>query len=254
MSGAAERHRRRLHSWWFLRSFIERYHDSIFAGHLGVSRAVYRLLDRVYWPGLREDLRSYIASCSVCLARKSPCPRRAPMVHVSAMFRAKFPDPVGPPSVFADSPDIPDARTGFDGISVIVVSDLYNNSIPSGESGERQSSSSSVASDNLDGDVGLLMLLLSPPPVGSMTRAYMSSDFSLYSAVNSPTGLPRAESVTPVTPWRLAQEVPFLSKLPRSDVGAFGPGCAFCNTTHKSSDFAQPSGKYGLPLHHPRFL
>ena len=52
-------------------SFIQRYHDSIFAGHLGVSRTVYHLLDSVYWPGLREDVRSYIASCSVCLARKS---------------------------------------------------------------------------------------------------------------------------------------------------------------------------------------
>ena len=44
------------------RSFIQQYHDSIFAGHLGVSRTVYHLLDRVYWPGLREDVRSYIAS------------------------------------------------------------------------------------------------------------------------------------------------------------------------------------------------
>ena len=53
------------------RGFIQRYYNSIFAGHLGVSRTVYRLLDRVYWPGLREDVRSYLASCSVCLARKS---------------------------------------------------------------------------------------------------------------------------------------------------------------------------------------
>ena len=50
---------------------------------LGVSRTVYCLLDRVYWPGLCEDVRSYIASCSVCLACKSPCPRWAPMGHVS---------------------------------------------------------------------------------------------------------------------------------------------------------------------------
>ena len=63
--------------------FIQRYHDSIFAGHLGNSRTVCWLLDRVYWPGLREDVSSYIASCSVCLAGKSPCPRRAPMGHFS---------------------------------------------------------------------------------------------------------------------------------------------------------------------------
>ena len=60
---------------------------SIFTGHLGVSRTVYRLLDRVYWPGLRQEVRSYLASCSVCLARKSPCPRRAPMGHVSVGHR-----------------------------------------------------------------------------------------------------------------------------------------------------------------------
>ena len=41
---------------------IRRYHDSLFAGHLGVSRTVYPLLDRVYWPGLRQDVRSYLAS------------------------------------------------------------------------------------------------------------------------------------------------------------------------------------------------
>ena len=36
------------------REFIWRYHDSLFATHLGVSRTVYRLLDRVYWPGLGQ--------------------------------------------------------------------------------------------------------------------------------------------------------------------------------------------------------
>ena len=64
------------------REFIHRYHVSIFAGHLGVSWTICRLLDWVYWPGLHEDVRSYLASCSVYLARKSPCPRRAPMGHV----------------------------------------------------------------------------------------------------------------------------------------------------------------------------
>ena len=31
---------------------IRRFHDSLFAGHLGVSRTVYRLKNRVYWPGI----------------------------------------------------------------------------------------------------------------------------------------------------------------------------------------------------------
>ena len=65
------------------RSFIQH----IYSLDIWVSRTVYRLLDRVYWPGLREDVRSYLASCSVCLVRKSPCPRRAPMGHVSVAHR-----------------------------------------------------------------------------------------------------------------------------------------------------------------------
>ena len=35
---------------------IQRYHDSVFAGHLGISRTVCWLLDRVYWPGLRDPI------------------------------------------------------------------------------------------------------------------------------------------------------------------------------------------------------
>ena len=64
-----------------------RYHDFLFAGHLGVCRTVYRLLDRVYWTGLRQDVCSYLASCSDCLAVKSPCPQRALMGHVAVGHR-----------------------------------------------------------------------------------------------------------------------------------------------------------------------
>ena len=66
---------------------ICRFHDSLFAGHLGVSRTVYCLQNRVYWPELCHDVRSYLASCPVCLARKSPCPQRAPMGHVNVGHR-----------------------------------------------------------------------------------------------------------------------------------------------------------------------
>ena len=62
---------------------IRQFHDSLFAGHLGISRAVLHLQTCVYWPGLRQDVRTYVASCTVCIARKSPCPRRAPMAHVA---------------------------------------------------------------------------------------------------------------------------------------------------------------------------
>ena len=60
---------------------------TLFAGHLGVSRTTYHLLDRDYWQGLRQDVCSYLASCTICLARKSPCPQRAPMGHVEVGHR-----------------------------------------------------------------------------------------------------------------------------------------------------------------------
>ena len=66
---------------------IRQFHDSLFAGHLGITRTIFRLLDRVYWPGLRRDVKTYIASCTICLTRKSPCPRRAPMGHVEVGHR-----------------------------------------------------------------------------------------------------------------------------------------------------------------------
>ena len=65
------------------RAMIRRFHDALFAGHLGISRTVFRLQTRVYWPGLRNDVRTYVASCTVCIARKSQCPRRAPMGHIA---------------------------------------------------------------------------------------------------------------------------------------------------------------------------
>ena len=69
------------------RAMIRRYHDSLFAGHIGISWTVFHLQTRVYWPGFRNDVRTYIASCTVCTSRKSPCPRRAPMGHVTVGCR-----------------------------------------------------------------------------------------------------------------------------------------------------------------------
>ena len=66
---------------------IKQFNDSLFAGHLGITRTVFRLLDRVYWPGLRRDVQTYIKLCTICIARKSPCPRRAPMGHVEVGHR-----------------------------------------------------------------------------------------------------------------------------------------------------------------------
>ena len=54
--------------------------------------------------------------------------------------------------------------------------------------------------------------------------------------------------------WRLAREGPFLAEWSSSVLRSFGTGCAFRNTTYRASDYAVPSGEFGVPLNHPRFL
>ena len=54
--------------------------------------------------------------------------------------------------------------------------------------------------------------------------------------------------------WRLAREGPFLSERSSSSLCCLGARCAFRNTTYRPSDYASPSGEFGIPLHHPRFL
>ena len=54
--------------------------------------------------------------------------------------------------------------------------------------------------------------------------------------------------------WQLAREGPFLAERSSSSLRCFGAGCAFRNTTYRPSDYASPSGEFGIPLHHPRFL
>ena len=54
--------------------------------------------------------------------------------------------------------------------------------------------------------------------------------------------------------WRLALEVPFLAERSSLSICGLGVGSAFRNTTYHPSDYALPSGEFGIPLHHPRFL
>ena len=54
--------------------------------------------------------------------------------------------------------------------------------------------------------------------------------------------------------WRLAREGPFLAERSSSSLRSSGAGCVFRNTTYRASNYASPSGEFGFPLHHPRFL
>ena len=118
--------------------------------------------------------------------------------YAPIVWPGEIPDPVEPLSLFTDSPEIPgwflsEQPTPVRDLMGFQSSLSLISSVPSRDSVEHPSLSSSMASDDSDGDVGLLISLLSLPSFVSV-----SSDFSFDSAVGSPTGLPRAESVTPV--------------------------------------------------------
>ena len=80
-----------------------------------------------------------------------------------------------PPGAPDDAQDVPSLSLSLSLIDCV----------PPGALGECMCSSSSVASDNSDGDTGLLSALLGPPSFGLAHHTSESSDLSYYSAIDS---------------------------------------------------------------------
>ena len=92
-------------------------------------------------------------------------------------------EPAGTSSLFDSSPTLPGwypPATPDDAQDVLRLSLSLSliDRVPSGASVECLSSSSSVASDDYDGDAGLLSALLGPPSFGSAQHTFESSDLS----------------------------------------------------------------------------
>ena len=102
--------------------------------------------------------------------------------------------------------------------------------VPPGASGECMSSSSSVVSDDSDG-----------------TRDCCQHFWALHHSG-------RRNVLQSHQICLIAVQLTVRPEISSSGVAGFGHGCAFRSTTYRPSDYAQPSGKYGLPLHNPRFL
>ena len=55
-------------------------HDIKASGHLGIRKTLGRIRQRFYWPGLQNDVRTYVSGCETCAKRKGPGRiKRAPM-------------------------------------------------------------------------------------------------------------------------------------------------------------------------------
>ena len=98
---------------------------------------------------------------------------------------------------------------------------------------------SDVSPDGLAGSSSSDMLRPmseSPPEVVSELPDYITS-----CAVRRPPG--------PGPRWRLARKGPFPSERSSPSLHCFGDGCAFRNTTYRPSDYATPTGEFGVPMH-----
>ena len=107
--------------------------------------------------------------------------------------------------------------------------------------------------DALSGEMDVEALTDSPLPdvEGQL------SDLPLTPVAASPQGVTNhgsRRSAGRVPRCRLAREGPFLTERSSSALRLFGAGCAFRNTTYRASDYASPSGEFGIPLNLPRFL
>ena len=62
------------------RRILQHSHDEKTSAHLGVRKTLARIKRKYYWPGIRRDVKVYIAGCEACSKRKGPLQRkRAPM-------------------------------------------------------------------------------------------------------------------------------------------------------------------------------
>jgi hypothetical protein len=61
---------------WLPRDFplkdriLNEFHNSPISGHMGVDKTFHRLQANFFWQGMRQDIRKYIAQCSVCQSTK----------------------------------------------------------------------------------------------------------------------------------------------------------------------------------------
>ena len=62
-------------------------HDIKASGHLGIRKTLGRIRQRFYWPGLQNDVRTYVGGCEKCAKRKGPGRiKRAPMQIVRSGY------------------------------------------------------------------------------------------------------------------------------------------------------------------------
>ena len=56
-----------------------RFHDSPFAGHLGIKKTLARIQRRFKWPKMAKEIKEYVNKCEMCAKRKAIGSSKAPL-------------------------------------------------------------------------------------------------------------------------------------------------------------------------------
>jgi hypothetical protein len=95
--------------------FLHDAHDAPFSGHPGVDRTLNNLSRHYWWPGMRQDVRKYVAECD-------SCQRNKPTNQAKAGLLQPIPIPEAPwRTITMDLiTDLPETEKGHDSVAVFV--------------------------------------------------------------------------------------------------------------------------------------
>jgi Integrase zinc binding domain/Integrase core domain len=82
-----------------VRAVLREAHDGTSGAHLGVTKTLYKVRERFYWPNMQRDVQQWINSCDVCARAKGPYAKtRGPLqtYNVGAPFERCAMDVIGP--------------------------------------------------------------------------------------------------------------------------------------------------------------
>lgn len=79
---------------------LQRFHDDMTAGHLGIYKTFHRISRLFYWPGMKSDISKYVRRCHTCLRtkpeQKKPAGLMGKPVEMSACWQVISTDLCGP--------------------------------------------------------------------------------------------------------------------------------------------------------------
>ncbi len=96
-------------------AYMHKAHDATFSGHVGSDRTLHNLTRHYWWPGIRTDVRKYVAECVSCQRNKPSNQRKAGLPQA-------MPIPEVPWAVMTMDfiMDLPKTASGFDAVVVFV--------------------------------------------------------------------------------------------------------------------------------------